>query len=432
MLHKRWNSIIISVAMFNLTVAFNCSNQSVCLIKSKVDKTFNEQVIEIGKHYSNTSFTILVYAGDYITTTRTTKNFINFTNVTIKKHPDNTMPVNIMCPEFTNTTHNGIGFLYCTDIKISGLNFMYCGPITSGLYFLYTNNIIINNSSFHHNSDNGIQIQFGDNITITNCYFYSNVGVQPDDLSDLISNDTFTRGAGLGLVFDGQSNVRVTIDGCRFTNNIAYKDARYNSSVETRPFGAIPFGNGGGIYLSLNRVKNSYTTVSNCNFSNNLAIHQGGAIIMISLNSTDNVLNISGCTFTNNKVLGYFLRTHNYVIEKSIDSLRNFTSRINAIFDRENVNLDILKNVTFNKLSSSGGSGGAIAVSLYGYVERNILLVSNSHFKDNIAFSAGAISFVVGDVLANVENGIDSNQAFIHKYVCNYVCHCLLHKLLCL
>ena len=420
MLHKHWKSIITLVAMFNLAVAFSCSNHSVCLIRPKVDKTFNEQVIEAGKCYSNTSFTILVYAGDYITTKRT-RNFINFTNVTIKRHPDNTKPVNIMCPEFTNTTHNGIGFLNCTDIQISGLHFMHCGPITSGLYFLYTNNIIINNSSFHHNSDNGVQIQYGDNITITNCYFYSNVGVQPDDLSDLISNDTFTRGAALGLNFEGQSNIRVTIDGCHFTNNIAYKDAGYNSSVETRPFGAIPFGNGAGIYLSLYRVKNSYTTVSNCNFSNNIAIHQGGAIIMIPLNSTDNVLNISGCTFTENKVLGYFLRTHNYIIKKSIDSLKNFTSRINAIFaTQENLNLDILKKITYSKLSSSGGSGGAIAVSLFGYVERNILLVSNSHFKDNIAFSAGAISFVVGDVLANVENGVDSNQAFIHKYVCRY------------
>ena len=416
MLHKHWNTIITLMAVFKLTVAFICSNQSVCLVKPKVDKTFNELIIEAGKCYSNTSFTILVYAGDYITTTETTKNFINFTNVTIKKHPDNnTMPVNIMCPEFTSTTHNGIGFQNCTDIEISGLNFMYCGPITSGLYFLYTNNIIINNSLFHHNSDNGIQIQYGNNITITNCHFYSNVGVQPDNLSDLISNDTFTRGAGLGLVFEYQSNVSVTINGCNFANNVAYKDAGYNPSVETRPFGAIPFGNGAGIYLSLYKVKNSYMTVSNCNFSNNLAIHQGGAIIMILLNSTSNVLNISGCTFIKNMVLGYFLRSIRYNITESSYSIKKFINAT-AIFGRENVNLDILKNLTYSKLSSSGGSGGAIAVSLFGYVERNVLLVSNSHFKDNVAFSAGAISFVVGDLLANVENGINSNQAFIHKY----------------
>ena len=430
MLHKHWNTIITLVAMFKWAVAFSCNNQSICSLKPEVDKTFNEQVIEAGKHYSNMSFTILVYAGDYNTTFETTKNFINFTNVTIENHPDNTMPVNIMCPKFTSGLHNGVGFENSTDIKILDLNFMNCGSITSGLYFRYTDNIIINNCSFHHNSDNGVQIEYGDNVTVTNCNFYSNVGVQPDEFSDLISNDTFTRGAGLGLVFEDQSNVSVTINNCNFTNNVAYKDAGYNSSAETRPFGAIPFGNGGGLYLSLHKVKNSYTTVSNCNFHNNLAIHQGGAIIMIPVNSNDNVLNISECTFTKNKVLGYFLRSLNYTITESVNSIKRFINTT-ALYGRSNINLDYLKNVTFSKLSSSGGSGGAIAVSLFGYVERNILLVSNSHFEDNIAFSAGAISFVVGGLLANVDNGINSNQAFIHKYAITYYINCCVYTLAC-
>jgi len=54
---------------------------------------------------------------------------------------------------------------------------------------------------------------------------------------------------------------------------------------------------------------------------------------------------------------------------------------------------------------------------LFGFVERNVLLVSDSLFKENVAFSAGAVGFVVRDLLARIENGIDSNQAFIHKYV---------------
>ena len=46
-----------------------------------------------------------------------------------------------------------------------------------------------------------------------------------------------------------------------------------------------------------------------------------------------------------------------------------------------------------------------------------MLFVSNSNFTGNIAFSAGAIGFVVRGLLANVKNGVGSNQAFIYKYV---------------
>ena len=392
----------------------NCSNQSICLVRPGIS-SFTEQVIEVGRHYSNKSFTIWLDAGDYNTTTGTIMNFINFTNVTIKNQPGNTMPVNIMCPEFNSTVHNGVGFENATDIEISGINFLNCGPITSGLYFRFSKNIVINDSSFHHNSDNGIQMQYCDNISITNCNFYSNIGLQPDSISDLITNDTFSRGAGLGLVFEDQSAVRVTITGCNFTNNIAYKNSGYNSSAETRPYGFIPLGNGGGIYLNLHRVTNSYIMISNCNFYNNTAIHQGGAIVMIPLNSHDNILNISECTFVRNKVLGYFLRSLNDTVTESTDSINEFVDKINMMFTLEHFDFDLIQNLTFHTLGSSGGSGGAIAVSLVGSVERNVLLVSKSRFIANVAYVGGAVSFVVRDLLANVKNGVDSNQAFIHE-----------------
>jgi len=356
MLDKLWNSLIGFLAISKLLLALNCNDQLMCSLTPEVNKTFNEQVTEIGKQYSNASFTILLYAGDYITH-ETIMNFINFTNVTLKKHPDNTMPVNIMCPEFTYTTHNGVGFQNSTSIEISGLNFMKCGPITSGLYFRHSQNIHIHDSSFNHNVDNGIQIEYSNNIIITRCAFFSNVGLQPDSVSDLIINDTFTRGAGLGLVFEDQNNISMQIDSCSFKNNIAYKNPEYDSSAEVRPFGSIPLGNGGGIYINLHRVKNSFITVSNCNFSNNTAIHQGGAIIMLPLNSTDNVLNITGCTFIGNKVLGYFLRSLPDRINGSVDSIDKFIRKINSMFSLENINLNSL---TFNQLSSSGGTGGAI------------------------------------------------------------------------
>ena len=426
MLLKQWNILVVLVILFKLISALNCNNQSICLVEPGINP-FTEQVIEVGRQYSNKSFTILLYAGNYNATNGTTMNFINFTNVTIRNHPDNTMSVNIMCPEFTDATHNGVGFEDSRDIQISGLNFMDCGPITSGLYFRYTNNVFISYSSFHHNSDNGIQIQYGNNINITGCHFYSNIGLQPDSISDFITGDTFTRGAGLGLVFEDQSNINVKINNCSFENNIAYKNAGYNSFAETRPYGFIPLGNGGGIYLGLHRVNKSYIAISNSSFTNNTAINQGGAIVMIPVDSNDNTLNISGCTFIRNKVLGYFLRSLNDTIEESTQSINNFIDKINIIFSRDYFDFKSISNLTFSTLSSSGGFGGAIAVSLFGSVEHNVLHVSDSYFRRNVAYSAGAIGFVVRDLLANVENGVDSNQAFIHKYASYSVTYVLFN-----
>ena len=136
---------------------------------------------------------------------------------------------------------------------------------------------------------------------------------------------------------------------------------------------------------------------------------------MIPLNSHDNILNISECTFVRNKVLGYFLRSLNDTVTESTDSINEFVDKINMMFTLEHFDFDLIQNLTFHTLGSSGGSGGAIAVSLVGSVERNVLLVSKSSFMANVAYVGGAVSFVVRDLLANVKNGVDSNQAFIHE-----------------
>ena len=413
---KQWNIIyILILALFDVTCALNCTS-NVCYVKSGT-KSFAEQVIEVGSKYSNRSFTILAYAGDYNATNGNLMNFLNFTNVAIKKHPDNTMPVNILCPEITSSDHNGIGFENSKNIDIISINFMGCGTVTSGLFFFNTFNVTIRDSTFHHNTDNGIQIIFGNNFSMVNCSFYSNIGLQPDRLSDLIINDVIrTRGVGLGLFFEDQNNISVTVKDCNFTNNIAYKPPDYNTTIETRPYGFIPFGNGGGIYLKLNRVNGSFINILNTSFYNNTAIHQGGALVMIPINSTDNILNVFGCKFVGNKVLGVLLRSLSVTVN-SISFIDTFIDLINQFFSITNLNSDTLRNVDFSRLTQSGGSGGAIAISLFGSVERNMLHVNHSHFIENAAFLAGAINFVVRDLLSEIENGIDSNQAFINKYV---------------
>ena len=420
MLIKHWITVTLTLSLLNVTCALNCTHSKVCYVQPGTE-SFAEQVIEASQKYSNSSFAILVYAGNYDATNGSLMNFVNFTNVTIKKHSDNLMPVNIRCPEitFNSDNINGIGFEHSMNIEISGLNFMGCGIVAAGLYFKDTVNVIVYDSTFHHNSENGIYVLFGNNFDIINCSFYSNVGLHPDELSDLITNDVHRiGGVGLGLFFEDQTDIRVTIEGCNFTNNIAYKPPDYTTANETRPYGFIPFGNGGGISLKLNRVNNSFINILNSTFHNNTAIHQGGAIVMIPIDSANNTLNIFGCTFIGNKVLGFVLRNFSVTINNSnASTIDSFIDEVNQFFSVAKLNPDFLRNIGFDKLvmRPTGGSGGAIAVSLYGSVEYNTLRVSTSHFMENGAILAGAIDFVVRDLLSQVENGIDSNQAFINE-----------------
>ena len=404
--------------------ALNCTGK-LCYVKPGTE-SFAEQVIEAGSNYSYRSFTILAYAGNYNATNGSLMNFINFVNVTIKKHPDNLMPVNILCPGITIDDFNGIGFKNSMDIEILGINFMSCGVVTAGLYFKNTSNLVIRDSTFHHNTDNGIQLVLGNNFSIINCSFYSNIGLQPDQLSDLITRDTFRiRGVGLGMFFEDQKDLNVTIKGCNFTNNVAYKPSDYNTTNETRPYGFIPFGNGGGIYLKLNRVHGSFINILNSSFYNNTAIHQGGAIVMIPVNSANNTLKIFGCNFVENKVLGFLLRNFNITVnDTNVSTIDSFINAVNNNFSIEKLSPGFLRTLSFDRLimRPTGGSGGAIAVGLYGSAEHNVLHVSTSRFIENGAILAGAIDFVVRDLLSQVEDGIDSNQAFINKYVCNCVC----------
>ena len=416
---KHWNIATLILILTDVVSTLNCTDNT-CYVMPGA-KSFAEQVIEASKKYSKRSFIILAYAGNYNATNGNSMNFFNFKNVTIKKHPENTMPVNIRCPKITFDSghNNGIGFINSVNIEISDLHFMSCGIATAGLFFQGTVNVIIHDSTFHHNADNGILIVFGNNITIINCSFYSNIGLQPDQLSDLIINDFLRiRGVGLGLFFENQNNVSVTITGCNFTNNIAYKAPDYDPTMESRPYGFIPFGNGGAIYLKLNQVNHSYINVSNSSFYNNTAIHQGGAIVMIPLNAANNTLNIFGCKFVGNKVLGFLLRSFNITVnDTEATVIDSFISQVNRNFSFAKLNADSLRNLDFDKLKPTAGSGGAIAVSLFGSVDHNVLRVSESCFTENAAFLAGAIDFIVRDLLSEVDNGIDSNQAFLTKYV---------------
>lgn len=404
------DALIISFLINAPCVLMQCANRS-CVVEPG-GRSFAEQVIDFAKAFDNNSFTILVRSGIYNATNGSLINFINFVNVTITIHPhDAKSDVSIRCPKSGDDIFNGIGFANSLNISIKKLKFTRCGPVTSALYMLNSTNVLILDSTFHHNTDNGIQIIRSSNVTIKNCYFHSNIGVQPDPPSNLIStNINSTGGAGLGLFFTDQFNVSVSIENCIFKGNIAYKPADYVSSQDTRPFGNTPFGNGGGIYLQINRVQGLSVNIYNCSFYENFAIHQGGGVVMISIDSSDSILNISDCQFTENKALGNLLRSFN----DTIDDIDSFINKTKTEFSSL---INVARNLPIYYFAAAGGVGGAVSVSLYGRAELNKLYVRNSHFEHNCAAVAGTISFSVRDSFSSVENGVDSNRAFIYKYV---------------
>ena len=377
-------------------------------------QSFAEQIIAFAETVDRRSFSVFVRSGIYNATNGSSINFINFVNVIITIDPrDATLgyDASIKCPKIGDDILSGVGFVNSLNISITKLNFMECGPVTSALYIFNSTNVLISDSTFHHNIDNGIQVILGNNICIKNCYFYSNVGMQPDPPSNLIStNINSTIGVGLGLFFTDQSDVRVSIENCTFKDNIAYKPANYISSKDSRPFGYTPFGNGGGVYLQLNRVQRLSVSIYNCSFYENFAIHQGGGMVMISIDSNNNDLNISDCLFSKNEVLGNLLRSTDDIV----DDIDSFIETIKAKFSSL---VDVARNLSIGHFARAGGVGSAISVSLYGRAEFNKLYLRNTRFTQNSAVIAGTISFSVRDSFSSIENGVDSNRAFIYKYV---------------
>lgn len=372
---------------------------------------FTNQIIDIVENTGNSFITILVLSGNYTTTNGSFNNFIAFQNINILRHPNSSDPVNIMCPEFITVSHNGIGFENCINVFISGLNFMNCGVTTSGLYFYNTTNLTITDSVFHHNLENGIQIISGNNIKIMNCNFYRNIGLQSDNSSRLItwSNVNATGGVGLGLLIVNQSDLSLSVINCTFMDNLSYKTIDFSN--DTRPFAFIPSGSGGGLDIQIDKVANLYAEVVGCYFYKNTAIHQGGGIVIIVIDSVNSTVSVSGSKFVGNRALGHLLRTLNETIEDY--NIDDFIDSINLNF------LNITKFLpdipeSFPELGNSGGSGGAISMSLYENAAYNELRVANSYFSQNFAIITGAVGFYVRDSLASVE-GAFLNRAVISK-----------------
>ena len=398
----RWTFVVITVLSTVLMPVENC-----CVVVPG-KSSFADQVINIARNFDNRSITILVHPGNYSATNGSYTNFVNFINVTLKLDSKDAGKATIMCPKIVSSIYSGIGFDNSSNITIVGLDFIGCGPTTAALYIFNSFYIEIINSSFHHNTNNGIQIYLGNYFVLRNCYFYSNVGLQPNLVSTLITTNS-TGGVGFGAYFIDQSNVNLLVENCTFQDNIAYKTAEYISNSDGRPFGYIPFGNGGGIYLQVINVNNLFAKVHRCHFYDNIAIHQGGALAMISVNSDHNVLLVTECNFVHNRALGRLLRSSN----DTVDNIDTFINKTKKRFSSFANSLDrSIENLPISSFGSAGGLGGAIAVSLYGTANFNELHVKNSNFSENWAIISGTVAFIVRNSLSD---DVDSNAAFITR-----------------
>ena len=161
-IRRMWIIIIICFLINAPCVIMQSDNRS-CVVEPR-GQSFAEQIISFAEAFNNKSFSVLVQSGIYNATNGSFMNFINFKNVTITT--DASGDVNITCPKIGDDIFSGVGFVNSLNISIIGLNFMEYGPITSALYIFNSTNFQILDSTFHHNTDNGIQIIHSHNISI--------------------------------------------------------------------------------------------------------------------------------------------------------------------------------------------------------------------------------------------------------------------------
>ena len=418
MTSRYWTFVVLFIYLLNIINALECTEESLCYTITPDNGPFSDQIIYAANNTGNRSITILVHSGNYNATDKAAKNFINFENITIMKHPNDAEPATISCPVIITDSHfyNGVGFENCNKIFISGLSFTHCGITTSGLYFYNTTDLTINNCTFHSNLENGIQIVTGNNISLTNCHFFNNVALHNDNSSRLIgmSNVNTTGGVGFGAYFIDQTNVTISVHNCTFTENLSYKNPGFNASADMRPYAFIPFGNGGGVDIQTARVNNLYASITDCRFHSNAAINQGGGLVMIAVDSSNNTLDVSTCEFVGNKALGYLLRSYDGIIDKS--NIKDSVKDILTKFSNISLITETILTAPLNAIPLSGGLGGGIAMSLYGQAVRNKLIVKDTTFLDNLGIITGAVGFVVRDALSKIEDGVDTNGAILTKY----------------
>ena len=421
MLGVKWIiSIILLVEVLAVTMA--CPNDT-CAVINCTKTPLATQVIKAlqDKQKNNDSFTFYIHPGTYDATNGDETHFYNFSNITLQKHPksDSNSEVIIQCPIFTDVDNNGIGFIDSHDISIIEITFAKCGQKTYGCYFSNINNVHIINSTFRLNWNNGVGISSGRGISVINCTFEKNIGLQNDDKSYLVQNmSNVFGGPSLGISIQNANNTSVVVEHCTFSGNVALKNIS-QSENDSRIYNNIPFGNGGGICIRLNNVMGVTVTIRNCIFNGNIALHQGGAIAAFMIASRDNRVEIIQCHFIGNKAIGYPLYEQ---INSNITDYDTFTDDIKKNFTKKNFIASIqeaLSRISTEEIQETGGYGGAVIINILRECEYNRILI-DSIFEQNLAMGAAGVGIFMWEALPNTglntDNSINSNIVWIRGY----------------
>jgi len=411
----QWMIIYIVLLFESFATATVCPISSCDVtIDPKSTVSLEEQVIQLVKSQWNIKLFICIYPGVYNATRGKSLNFYNFSNIALQKVPSLNESVTIRCPTYTSyneSNFNGLGFFNAENITICGLSFTECGPITSGLYFESSKNVQIVQSTFHHNKHTGVGIKYGNNFTIVNCTFTMNIGLQLDNTSYLVQSLSYKfGGAGLGVSLENITHFNIVVKNCTFENNIAYKTIN-NSMDDERTYQYVPFGSGAAMYVRMKNAVHCSVKIVGSYFYNNTALHQGGAIALFLTDSSNNMVEVSNCIFSDNKAIGYFLVNQEY------DDVDILIAEINVNFSVNNFDNFVknARNVSSKKISQTGGVAGSLLMAFYGSSGFNKLCIKDSSFKRNLAIGGAGFGFFIRGSLFNVKNGLNSNQIWVNR-----------------
>ena len=138
--------------------------------------------------------------------------------------------------------------------------------------------------------------------------------------------------------------------------------------------------------------------------------------------SYNNLVKVTDCEFIGNKAIGYPLIDQ---INRSILDPDEFIAEINSKFNVKNFNVsirDALSSVSTDTISQTGGFGGAMIVNIFNDCENNKVFIKKCTFEKNLAIGSAAIGIYIRDALSSVSNGVNSNRAWITRYMLKANC----------
>ena len=223
-----------------------------------------------------------------------------------------------------------------------------------------TSPLVIKGTHFFNNWPERV----GEVVTSSTCYFSGEEG-------DTFFLDNRTSSGGLSH-YSRSEPMELYIADCTFRNNSARPD-----TMVSLPRQLESYGHGGSMNIRLANSSNGHLCVKNSTFENNFAeAHAGAVSITIGGLSSQNNIEVTNCTFTNNSC--HLSRCTGGAI--GVD-----------YFSDTSFNKLLINDSLFLQNSAPRGAGGAIALSTTVNVitgqngESDSLVLQRCHFEKNQA-----------------------------------------------